>query len=331
MAHGGLRYIFPRMPSSISIALCTCNGADFLPAQLESLLEQRRLPDELVVGDDASTDGTLAILDGFAARAPFPVRVERNPQRLGVAENFARTMRRATGDLIATCDQDDVWAPERLARAEQAFEDPAVMLCFSDADLVDARLRPLGARLWRTLNVHADIPDLTGPNALSRLLRRRAVTGATMTVRAQLVAAAVPIGEGWIHDEWLSMFAVLLGKVAAIEEPLVRYRQHGRNAIGASRGDFVSRVRAWRNPRRREALLRARDQLRSLRAALAEKQLGDVAQRRDLDARIAHLEARVALHPSLLPRSAQVWRELQSGRYTLGPFGHWGALRDLLG
>ena len=58
------------VPAKLSVALCTCDGERFLPRQLASMLQQTRLPDELIVCDDRSTDGTLAVLRAFAASSP---------------------------------------------------------------------------------------------------------------------------------------------------------------------------------------------------------------------------------------------------------------------
>src|SRR4051812_16300560 len=101
--------------AGISIALATYNGEKYLSAQLESLALQTRLPAELVVCDDCSTDRTIDIIDEFIARAPFPVRVARNESRLGFVNNFMRAAQGCRADLIAFCDQDDIWEPNKLA------------------------------------------------------------------------------------------------------------------------------------------------------------------------------------------------------------------------
>ena len=124
------------------VALCTYNGALYLREQLDSLAAQTRLPDELVVCDDGSTDRTLAILDSFAAAAPFPVRI-RNRTRLGTPKNFERAIGLTTGAIIALADQDDVWYPHKLKRLERELaRSKRIGLVFSDADVVDDRLRP---------------------------------------------------------------------------------------------------------------------------------------------------------------------------------------------
>ena len=107
--------ISPRIHSdTISVALCTYNGARFLEEQLASLLAQNRRPDELVVCDDRSTDSTVQMLESFSRSAPFPVRIQVNPVNLGSTVNFDRAMRLCAGSLIAFCDQDDIWLPHKL-------------------------------------------------------------------------------------------------------------------------------------------------------------------------------------------------------------------------
>jgi glycosyltransferase involved in cell wall biosynthesis len=106
--------------TTISIALTTFNGERFLPEQLESLARQTRLPDEIVITDDASTDDTLCVVKKFSANAPFPVKVYRNAVRLGWARNFVRPAQLCTRELIAFCDQDDLWQRARIAETLSA-------------------------------------------------------------------------------------------------------------------------------------------------------------------------------------------------------------------
>lgn len=94
--------------NKISVAMATYNGAAYLEQQLESLANQVLHPGELVVTDDGSSDGTLALIEDFARRAPFPVRLVRNEARLGYRGNFIKTSTICGCELIAFCDQDDV-------------------------------------------------------------------------------------------------------------------------------------------------------------------------------------------------------------------------------
>src|ERR1700751_1590888 len=93
----------------VSIALAVYNGERFIAEQLESLANQTRLPDELIVSDDASTDQTVELIREFAARASFPVRLLLNDENVGCTRNFDRALRECNGDIIFLCDHDDVW------------------------------------------------------------------------------------------------------------------------------------------------------------------------------------------------------------------------------
>ena len=121
-----------------SVAMCTYNGAAYLEEQLDSIARQIRLPDELVVCDDNSSDESLRILRSFAARSAFPVRLHSNESNLGSTKNFEKAICLCSGDVIALADQDDVWHPEKLAILEREFSStPDVGLVFTDAEIVD--------------------------------------------------------------------------------------------------------------------------------------------------------------------------------------------------
>ena len=124
----------------VSIAMAAYNGADYLSEQLSSFLLQTRLPDELVVCDDASSDSTVSIIEEFALRAPFEVRLIKNKQNLGYIRNFEKALSLCQGDLIFLSDQDDVWFPEKVCYIEKFFlKDAARLLVIHDGKLFDYR------------------------------------------------------------------------------------------------------------------------------------------------------------------------------------------------
>ena len=87
----------------LSIALCTFNGACFLPEQLRSLLQQRRLPDQVVVCDDCSSDGTSALLRAFVVEAEslgIQVDLHFNSENLGYVRNFEKALASCDGDVV---------------------------------------------------------------------------------------------------------------------------------------------------------------------------------------------------------------------------------------
>ena len=96
----------PPTPSTITVALCTYQGAQYLPQQLHSLLAQQRRPNEIVVFDDASKDGTWELLQAFASHAAtlgVQVPIHSNPTNIGYVANFTQALLAARGDLIFLC------------------------------------------------------------------------------------------------------------------------------------------------------------------------------------------------------------------------------------
>lgn len=200
----------------ISIALCTFNGERFLRPQLDSLLGQDHPALEVVAVDDGSGDGTVAILEAYAARDPR-LRVFRNAETLGHRRNFDRAMGLCRGELIAPSDQDDVWRPDKLRLMAAALGGAAAIYC--DSELIDSEGRPLGRRMSQLFPM-ARIDDPAG------FYFGNTVSGHAMVFRRALLERALPIPEGLYHDWWLAFVAACEGGVSYCPEPLVGYRQH---------------------------------------------------------------------------------------------------------
>jgi glycosyltransferase involved in cell wall biosynthesis len=186
----------------ISIALCTYNGEKYLSDQLSSYLKQDRLPDELVICDDRSTDHTIEIVEQFAAKAPFPVHLHVNETNLGSTKNFEKAFQLCQGEIIVPSDQDDVWHPDKLKQMESALNhNPHVGLVFTDANVVDTNLNPLGYTLWQSIKLTPPKQRLVSEGkALSVLMKHNVVTGAAMAFRAQYRSLFMPIPTEWVHD-----------------------------------------------------------------------------------------------------------------------------------
>ena len=242
-------------PSSgvkVSVVVCTYNGEKFLAEQLQSILDQTHPPDDIIVSDDGSSDSTLEIVAEFSSRdsgakkPQWTVRSRKKP--LGVAGNFASALMKARGDFVALADQDDVWEPNRLERGLAQFRD-GVLLVHSDATLIDEVGHPTGSLMSALRLTNGERRSLLSGKALDALLRRNLVTGATTMIRTSLLQQALPIPEGWVHDEWLALMAAVQGGVVFSEESLIRYRQHGGNEIGAAKTDLDEASRRLRETR----------------------------------------------------------------------------------
>lgn len=263
--------------TTISVALTTYNGERFLRQQLASIAAQIRRPDELVVSDDQSADGSWAILTQFAATAPFPVRLHRNEARLGWRRNFMRILSMCASDCVALCDQDDVWHPDKLAAAVAAMAQPDVVLFFHNAWLVDgagARIRSADMFVLPPQNPPLSIHSLYNPAGFSMVFARSLLQFADLWERSTDTDdqdCRAP------HDQWLFFLAAVLGTIVYSGRQLADYRQHGGNAMGpppAPVGVFPRTRDEWRywltNPGERFRKLAAAARNRA--AILAESQ-----------------------------------------------------------
>ena len=218
---------------SISVAMCTYNGERHLPQQLASILRQTRLPDEVVIHDDGSTDSTPDIAAAFCRQAPFPTTFKVNETNLGSTRNFEQTILACKGDLIALSDQDDIWHRDRLARSEQELIDhPEAGLVFSDGDIIDDFDQPIGKTLWKTFRLKRRLLEDLQSGDCKPLARRTFVTGATVMFRARYAALCFPTGRYWWHDGWLAMLIAGIATIRPIDAPLISYRTHASQQLG---------------------------------------------------------------------------------------------------
>lgn len=218
----------------LSVAMCTFNGSRFLGQQLDSILEQDLPVTEIVVCDDASTDDTLLLLQGYAQAHPGLFRLYHNNTNLGVAQNFEQAVRHCTGDIIFFADQDDAWEKHKTSQTLQYFEqhDDAWGV-FTDAILVDEANAPLGATLWQGLQFREALDAGLGADLFRYLLLyRNAVTGACLAIRKEAVGYVLPfpVDGSMLHDQWIGLKLGTLGRLSMLDACFTRYRVHGSQA-----------------------------------------------------------------------------------------------------
>jgi len=220
----------------ISIALATYNGELYVSELLNSISDQTTLPDELIISDDLSTDSTLEIVNEFARNATFSVKILINKDRLGSTGNFEVAIRACSGDIIFPCDQDDIWYQHKIElMLESLVNNPSAGAVFSDADVVDQDLNLLKSSLWQRKKITPqELADISsGESVFEMVVKRNIVTGSTMAFRTKYRENIVPIPKEWVHDYWIALIVSMSSKLIPIPMPLIAYRQHGSQQIGA--------------------------------------------------------------------------------------------------
>ncbi len=293
--------------------MCTYNGSKYIEEQLRSIAGQTRLPDELVICDDRSSDSTQEIIRTFAESAPFEVRLIVNPENLGsakkgVTRNFEKASNLCTGAFVAMCDQDDIWLPEKLSRLARVLEDsPETGAVFSDARIVDSHSQPTGARLSQANGfTHDDEIRLKEGEPLAVLLSMTKVYGCTLMIRARLLHKVLPVASSWWFDAWLACTSAVYMGLAYIPEPLFCYRVHPAQQVGAAVPALSARVKHWRISAK-EYWEQAGPQLRELYERLEqENDLRFEPHLQYLRGRLALLQMRANLPPNRLLRVGKV-------------------------
>lgn len=319
----------------ISIALCTYNGTRFLEAQLASLVSQNRRPDELVVCDDNSTDSSVALIREFATDAPFRVQIYENPTRLGSTKNFERAISLCKGDVIALCDQDDIWNNEKLSLTEGHFLDnPNVGLVFTDASIVDEKESPLGYNLWETLEFdRASQARIKSSAAFNILVQRPLVTGATMAFRSKFRDLVLPIPEdiSLIHDAWIALMISLVASLDLIDRPLIKYRQHGTQQIGASHKEpRVIESGILQRAKRRTTFAEHIKRLEAVRERISACRQYEFEMETQVDQQLKHMCTRVAISQRKVSSIPAAFKELFAGRYHRYSSGFYSLVKDLV-
>jgi glycosyltransferase involved in cell wall biosynthesis len=315
---------------TVSVALCTHNGERFVVEQVRSILRQTVPPTQIVLSDDASTDQTVDLVrrevDDHLGE-PVSLVVLRNEVALGVTANFAQAVAACTGQLIALSDQDDLWIGDRVETMVDSFAaDPGLTLLFSDAQLINGAGEPLRDTLFDSIRfTPGEQKEVHLGQALTTLLRRNVVTGATVMFRRELLDEALPFPPAWVHDEWLAIIAAITGRVDFLPQQLIEYRQHGGNQIGARKPtlrDKVSRVTVPRTQRNERLVARAQ--------ALADRGGFEPEIGARVAAKAAHEQRRQQYPAARLRRLGPVLRTAVSGDYARYGRGRYDIVRDLL-
>ena len=218
----------------VHILMGVFNGAAYLPAQLQSLSGQSHGNWVLTCSDDGSTDGTQDLVRAFVSNNPQRVCLQDGP-RAGFSENFMGLIR-SLGDaagLVAFADQDDLWLPEKLARAVALLNDVPVarpaLYCSRVLNWDPAADR---RRISRALH---------RPPSFRNALIENVAQGNTIVLNAAAARlardAARRTGAMFAHDWWLYLLiSGAGGEVIHDARPGLLYRQHGGNILGSGAG-----------------------------------------------------------------------------------------------
>jgi glycosyltransferase involved in cell wall biosynthesis len=228
----------------VAILLSTYNGEKFVLEQLKSLFGQSYENFLVVTRDDGSTDKTLQLLEEQAEKHPTKlILLPADNKNLGARDSFSKliefvlenkTTLGTNKAYMMFCDQDDIWFEEKVETQVAAIikieaEHPGLpVLVHTDLQVVSENTAPIAESLIKFQGLEIE------RNRFPHLVISNLVTGCTALINEELAEIAVPVSnEAIMHDWWMALVASAFGKLIFLDQPLVHYRQHGNNTIGA--------------------------------------------------------------------------------------------------
>ncbi|OIN61269.1 glycosyl transferase family 2 [Arsenicibacter rosenii] len=289
------------------------------------MLKQTLLPNEVVICDDGSTDGTIDLLYQYKATAPFEVHIFRNPVQLGFNKNFEQVLGRCTRDLVFICDQDDYWMPEKLeVMAAFMAENPDAQIAFNNAFVADDELNNLHELFWLRVRFDEEAQQQwKNGEAMEVLLDGPRMMGCATVIRHGFIPKLIPIPTDipkYIYDGCISLVGAAYDAIRFVDKPLQLYRTHNSQQIGVRAAPVPPRTRLrdrFTRPRaeKLEPLVFKRMQMEKIRQFLAGRVPENSPAMQQLTRKLAHYTMRSTLSTNRLQRIYPVLRDLQRGLY----------------
>ncbi len=217
-------------PENIKISLCMCtyNGEQYIREQLDSIVNQTKLPDEIIVLDDASTDSTVAILNEYREKYPdIGWDIQTNEVNMGWRENFKKCLEKATGDVIFLADQDDIWMKDKLAVMTRALvENDSIQLLISDYTPFY-----MDGAIDKNIRIQTANTKEVSPIKPTKKLLYCKHPGCTFAITKEILPDFFACWQGnFAHDALLWRIAVVKKALYHIDYASILFRRHSSNA-----------------------------------------------------------------------------------------------------
>jgi glycosyltransferase involved in cell wall biosynthesis len=229
--------------TSVAVVLVTHNSSRWMQLTAQSIVDQMRPANRIVVVDDGSTDDTIVIARDILGGALQVLSAEpESTSRISrIASNFQQGVRACRDtDVVVLGDHDDVWHADRIAHQVTLLEaNPAITMIASDGRLVDDEGRSIGGTLRSIFPVSQDFNELSPGDQMRTTLRYSVATGGASAVRPASFAD-LDIPPGWLHDRWWSLVATARETMFVDPAVVIDYRVTAEQEVGLDRGTQAS-------------------------------------------------------------------------------------------
>lgn len=201
----------------VSVVMATYNGMPYIEDQIKSIVSQVTPPDEIIIFDDCSTDGTFEFVSQAVKLYDVKIEVFQQVCNVGYTRNFSSALEKATGDVIFLSDQDDVWMSQKISLMLEKLSESNKMIAICDAELVSEGLQSKHAsKMSQLISMEGSLNNH--------------IMGCCIAIERPFLQKILPIPHGFRgHDNWIMGIGKFLDLVLYIEEPLQLYRRHQSN------------------------------------------------------------------------------------------------------
>lgn len=251
----------------VDIIMGTYNGERYIKEQIDSIIKNTWNNWRIWVCDDGSTDKTEEIVKQYQKEYPDKIFWKPNEKNKGAAINFLDGARRAQGNYVMFCDQDDYWLPNKIEdtlncmkEAEAQYGDKTPITVFTDAIVVDEQLQTIKDSFHKSSKLDTSKLDLP------HMLMENKMMGCTMLLNRALLEKLEKFPKKVrMHDWWAGIVAAAYGRIIYLDKSTMLYRQHTNNVVGStefSKDVVLEKASTWK--RQKQVLLETQMQASSL-------------------------------------------------------------------
>lgn len=221
------------------------NGGEFLSEQIDSILAQSAGEWHLYICDDGSSDDSFRIASEYAEKYPDRITAMKNEKPTGSAcANFMGMLKGSEADYVMFSDQDDFWHPDKIKLTLEKMHEleseygNSPLLVHTELEIADSGLNVISPSFTRFQGIDPRC------KSLNRLLCQNNITGCTLMMNRALadIIRDAPPEKMLMHDWWAGLAAAAFGHIGFVDVPLIKYRQHGSNQVGAVKNSSLSGI-----------------------------------------------------------------------------------------
>lgn len=222
----------------LSVVMAVYNGTKYIEEQLESIYQQTKPVDEVIIIDDCSKDDSVKIVKAFIKKYNLTHwQIIENEHNLGYRQNFKKGLALAQGNIIFLCDQDDRWHHDKIEKMVEIMKDKQIMSLASSFNFMnqEGQIFKIKQKKGTANNnlLEQTINQKLTKIPLKTILKANFSQGCTMALKKELVNEFLIKSTGKLPHDWeLNIISASNQSCYFLDEALIDYRIHDANTIG---------------------------------------------------------------------------------------------------